>query len=56
MFGLGPWEIAIIAIVAILLFGSRLPSIARSAGQSIMEFRRGFKEIERECLDLEENK
>jgi sec-independent protein translocase protein TatA len=45
MFGLGPTEFIIIGIIAVLLFGNRLPALARSAGQSITEFKRGIKEI-----------
>lgn len=56
MFGMpGHIEIIIIGIVAILLFGSRLPSLARGFGQSIVEFRKGFREIEKECLELEKD-
>lgn len=53
MFGMGPWELGIIAIVLVLLFGSQLPKVARSAGQSLMEFKRGFKEIELECREMD---
>lgn len=49
----GPTEMVVVGIVAVLLFGSRLPTVARSMGQSIMEFRRGFKEVEKACVDLE---
>jgi sec-independent protein translocase protein TatA len=40
---LGHWEIIIIVAVAVLLFGSRLPSIARSLGKSVVEFKKGVK-------------
>jgi sec-independent protein translocase protein TatA len=40
------WEIAILLVVVLLLFGgSRLPALARSVGQSIVEFKKGVKEI-----------
>ncbi|HEX3599326.1 MAG TPA: twin-arginine translocase TatA/TatE family subunit [Lacipirellulaceae bacterium] len=32
--------------IVLLLFGGRLPSLARSLGQSIVEFKKGVKEIE----------
>ena len=48
MFGLGVWEMAIIGIIAVLLFGKRLPEIARSAGKSLTEFKRGMTGIEDE--------
>lgn len=53
MFGIGTVEFVVIGVVAVMLFGSRLPKVARSVGQSLMEFRRGFMEISRECEKLE---
>ncbi len=46
MFGLSPVEIAIVGAVAVLLFGSRLPSVARSLGKSMTEFKKGLSGIE----------
>ena len=37
-FGWGPWEIVLVALVALLLFGNRLPSVMRSLGKGIVEF------------------
>ena len=45
----GPWEMAIIAIVALLLFGRRLPEVGRSIGKGIVEFKRGLREAEDEA-------
>jgi TatA/E family protein of Tat protein translocase len=53
MFGVGTTEMIIVGCVAVLLFGSRLPKVARSVGQSIVEFKRGFMEVEAECAHLE---
>jgi sec-independent protein translocase protein TatA len=53
MFGLGGWELLIIGIVAVLLFGSRLPQVARSCGQAMIELKRGAKEIELECQKMD---
>ena len=44
--GLGPAEMVILGIVAVLLFGSRLPSVARSMGKSLTEFKKGMHDIE----------
>mgnify|MGYP001125495508 CR=1 FL=1 len=44
--GFGPWEMAIIAMVGLLLFGKRLPEVGRSLGKGIVEFKRGVKGIE----------
>jgi len=37
MFGLGPMELAIVGVIAVLLFGKRLPEVGRSMGKSIVE-------------------
>lgn len=40
MFGLNPWELGIILLVVLLLFGAkRVPEIGRSLGKGIREFR-----------------
>ncbi len=41
---LGGWEVALIALVALLLFGNRLPSVARSMGRGITEFKKGLND------------
>jgi sec-independent protein translocase protein TatA len=48
MFSVGPLQILIVLLVVLLLFGNRLPSLARSLGQSLIEFKKGVKEIEDE--------
>ena len=54
LFGLGPWEIAIIMLVVLLLFGAkRIPEIARGLGKGIREFKSATSEISRE-LTLED--
>jgi len=45
-FGLpGTTEWIIILIIALLIFGSRLPKVMRSMGQSVNEFKRGMNEM-----------
>jgi sec-independent protein translocase protein TatA len=40
MFGLNPWELGIILLVVLLLFGAkRVPEIGRSLGKGIREFK-----------------
>lgn len=45
---IGHWEIILILLVALLLFGKRLPEVGRSVGKAIVEFKRGVKGIEEE--------
>jgi sec-independent protein translocase protein TatA len=41
MFGIGGWELLLIFVIILLLFGAkRLPEIARSLGKSIGEFKK----------------
>lgn len=44
MWAPGPLEIVVIGIIAILVFGKRLPEIARGLGKSLTEFKKGVKE------------
>ena len=39
-------EFVILAIVVLLLFGNRLPSVMRSLGQGVVEFKKGLAGIE----------
>lgn len=41
----GGWEWLIIGVVMLLLFGSRLPSVARSIGDAMREFKKGMHDI-----------
>jgi sec-independent protein translocase protein TatA len=46
--GLSPLHLLVVAIVALLLFGNRLPDVARSLGKAVNEFKRGLKDVQDE--------
>ncbi len=43
---LGGPELMIVAFVALLIFGNRLPSVMRSLGKSVTEFKKGVSGVE----------
>lgn len=46
---LGPWEIVIILVVILLIFGGKkLPELARGLGQGLREFKSATREIKEE--------
>ncbi|MBQ9874023.1 MAG: twin-arginine translocase TatA/TatE family subunit [Thermoguttaceae bacterium] len=52
LFGIGsPIQMVILAVIAFLLFGNRLPSVMRSVGRSVTEFKKGVAGIEDEIDD-----
>ena len=44
----GPWEMAIVGLVCLLIFGNRLPSVMRSLGKSVTEFKKGISGVQDE--------
>lgn len=43
----GMWELLIILVIVLLLFGARrLPEMAKGMGQAIKEFRKGVKDVQ----------
>lgn len=44
MFGTpGPVQLLIVGMIILLLFGNRLPSVMRSLGEGITEFKKGIR-------------
>jgi len=48
MFGIGVPELLIVGFIVLVLFGSRLPSVMRSLGQGVVEFKKGVQGIDEE--------
>ncbi len=51
MAGIRIWKLLILLFIVLLLFSSRLPSVARALGQSVIEFKKGIKELENHSDD-----
>ena len=45
---LGTTELVVILVIALIMFGGRLPDVARSIGKSVNQFKRGLKEVDDE--------
>ena len=41
----GHIELIIVAVVLVLLFGNRIPSVMRSLGKGVVEFKKGVQDI-----------
>lgn len=49
-FEIGFGEMVVVGIVALLLFGGRLPEVMRTLGASYRSFRRGFDDLSRQAM------
>jgi sec-independent protein translocase protein TatA len=58
MFGLGPWELGIILVIVLIIFGAgKLPDIGAGIGKGIKNFKKGMAEAEKpEPEKIEEKK
>ena len=48
----GGWEWIVVLIVAVLIFGRRLPEIARGVGKSVTEFKKGINDAKDEVTEV----
>jgi sec-independent protein translocase protein TatA len=52
MFGFGHWEILIILVIALIIFGAgKLPEIGSGLGNAIRSFKKGVAEVESEIKE-----
>jgi sec-independent protein translocase protein TatA len=52
MFGLGHWELLIILVLVMIIFGAgKLPEIGAGLGKSIRNFKKGVAEVETEIKE-----
>lgn len=48
MGGLSAFHWLVVMVIVLLLFGNRLPSVMRSLGRGVVEFKKGMEGIEEE--------
>ena len=51
MFGLGPLELMVIGVIAVMLYGKQLPDVGLKVGKSLAELRRQWSTISQD-LDV----
>lgn len=52
----GTWEIVIIVLVVLLLFGGKkIPELMKGLGQGVKSFKQGMNEVEKEIKELDED-
>lgn len=49
--GIGPGEMMLVGMIALLLFGKKLPDVARSLGKGVTEFKKGLSGIQDEIRE-----
>ena len=51
--GIGAPEMIVLGLIALLLFGSRVPEVMRSLGRGLSEFKKGVSGVEEEIRKIE---
>ena len=50
----GPWEIVIIALIVLLLFGGKkIPELMKGLGKGVRSFKDGLNEVEKDIKDVD---
>ena len=45
MFGIGPWELAVVLLIVVIVFGvGRLPELGTGLGEGIRNFRKAYRD------------
>lgn len=56
IFNLGFWELVILALVVLLIFGGKkIPELMKGLGQGVKSFKEGIKEVEDEVKDVKKD-
>ena len=52
----GPWQVVIIALVIILLFGGKkIPELMKGLGKGVKSFKDGMNEVESQISDIDKD-
>ncbi len=50
----GPWEIVIVALIFLLLFGGKkIPELMKGLGKGVKSFKEGLNEVEKDIKDVD---
>lgn len=53
MFGLSPFELSVIGVLAVVLFGGNLPEVARKFGSTYAQVRRSLQEVQQQFREAQ---
>lgn len=56
IFNVGFWEITLIVLVVVLLFGGKkIPELMRGIGKGVKSFKEGMKDVEDDVQDIKKD-
>ncbi|SMP42048.1 Sec-independent protein translocase TatA [Neorhodopirellula lusitana] len=53
MFGLSPFELSVIGVIAVVLFGGNLPEVARKFGSTYAQLRRSLTDVQQQFREAQ---